>query len=63
MTKNGIKKIISNLNSENVKFLIVGGFAVITYGYLRFTADLDIVIGLKENNIDKALTVLKKLVK
>jgi hypothetical protein len=40
------------LNKNNVEYLLVGGWAVGFYGYSRFTADIDIFIGVSKNNVD-----------
>ena len=34
---------------HNVKFVVIGGYAVINYGYERVTSDLDIWIKNNEN--------------
>ena len=39
------------LNSNDVKYLLIGGWAVGFYGYSRFTADMDLFIGISEENI------------
>lgn len=52
------KEFIQSLNSDNVRYLVVGGYAVALHGYPRYTKDLDIWIELSiENttNIIKAL--------
>lgn len=36
------RDFIQALNNNNVKYLLVGGYAVILHGYIRSTADLDI---------------------
>ncbi|MFC2112676.1 nucleotidyltransferase [Bacteroidota bacterium] len=45
------KEFLKLLNSNNVQYLLVGGWAVGFYGYSRFTADMDIFIGISEENI------------
>jgi hypothetical protein len=35
------KEFFTLLNSENVEYLLVGGYAVIHYGYVRSTGDID----------------------
>ena len=35
------------LNEAGVRYVIVGGLAVVLHGYPRFTADLDIVLDLE----------------
>lgn len=55
------EKIFRELNKEKVKYLIVGGVAVNIHGYLRFTGDIDILLLLEEQNLDKIDRVMKKL--
>lgn len=46
------------LDAANVRFIVVGGLAVIAYGYLRVTRDADIVIELMPENIGAAFEAL-----
>jgi len=39
-----VESIVVALNAAKVRFLIVGGLAVAAHGYLRFTADVDLVL-------------------
>jgi hypothetical protein len=41
--------------------MIAGGLAIVAYGYLRFTADIDLIINLKTENVEKAIFTLSKL--
>lgn len=43
MEKNSVEAIVGALNEAGVRYLIVGGMAVVAHGYLRFTADLDLM--------------------
>jgi len=45
------------LEAKNVKFLIIGGYAVGAHGFPRYTGDLDIFIAISEENAQKILTV------
>jgi predicted nucleotidyltransferase len=45
------KEFLKLLNANNVQYLLVGGWAVGFYGYSRVTADIDIFIGITEDNI------------
>jgi predicted nucleotidyltransferase len=36
------KEFLTSLNSRNVRYLLIGGYAVSYYGYVRATADLDV---------------------
>jgi hypothetical protein len=49
------------LQAANVRYLVAGGLAVGAHGYLRFTKDVDIVIQLIPENIDRAFTALASL--
>jgi hypothetical protein len=54
------KEFLRLLNSNEVEYLIVGGYAVNYYGYSRATADLDIWIALAPNNADRVSDVVKQ---
>lgn len=55
------EKIFSELNKHKVDYIVIGGVALVLHGVVRLTADLDLVISLKENNLKKFLGVMKKL--
>jgi hypothetical protein len=46
------------LNEASVKYLVVGGIAVISHGHERLTQDLDLVIGFDEGNLLRGLRAL-----
>lgn len=50
--------ILTSLANGGVRFLVVGGVAVVLHGHPRFTADLDLVVDLESANAKKALDVL-----
>lgn len=58
---NYYKEIFSALEKDDIKYLIVGGVAVNLYGYTRFTGDIDILLSLTEENLQKLDEVMKKL--
>lgn len=47
-------------NKFEVKYLVIGGYAVSIHGYPRTTKDLDICIELSEENADKMIEVIKE---
>ena len=47
------ERIFETLNRHGVKYLVVGGVAVVLYGCQRFTYDLDIVVQLEADNIKR----------
>jgi hypothetical protein len=55
------KILLEKLLTADVKFIIVGGYAVNYHGYNRTTGDLDIWIKPNNNNRDILLLVLKEL--
>jgi len=58
MEVHSIETIVKALNDAKVKYLIVGGVAVVAHGYERFTKALDLVIGLERKNIVRGLRAL-----
>ena len=53
------KAFLESLNSEGVKYLLLGGYAVIHYGYRRSTDDLDVWIATDAENAEKVSRVLQ----
>ncbi len=58
MEKSSVEAIVRALNEAGVRYLIVGGMAVVAHGYLRFTADLDLILDLQEDNLRRAVAAL-----
>jgi hypothetical protein len=56
-----IARILAQLDRAGVRFVVVGGVAVVLHGHLRFTADLDLAVALERDNILAALSALKSL--
>ncbi len=46
------------LNEAGVRYIVVGGVAVVLHGHLRTTADLDLVVELSPDNALKAVEAL-----
>lgn len=46
------------LNAAQVRYLVVGGLAVNAHGYIRLTADIDLVIRLDAGNIRQTFQAL-----
>lgn len=53
------KEFLKLLNSENVEYLVVGGYAVGFYGYVRTTGDLDIWIAVSPENAQRVAAALR----
>jgi hypothetical protein len=58
MEVRSFEAIVDALSAARVRYLIVGGLAVIAHGYERFTKDVDLVIGLDPDNIIRGLRAL-----
>ena len=52
------KEFIELLNKNNVRYIVIGGYAVVYHGYVRSTNDIDIWIDIREDNIEKLIKVL-----
>ena len=53
-----IEAVLDALNRAGVRYLVVGGVAVVLHGHLRTTADLDLVIALEPDNVRRAMRAL-----
>jgi hypothetical protein len=58
MKADDIRTILTALNAAEVKYLIVGGLAVVAHGYVRFTQDIALVIQLERENVLRAMNAL-----
>jgi hypothetical protein len=47
------------LNEHKVKYLLVGGWAVGYYGYVRATADMDVWVSNKRENAERLVNALQ----
>lgn len=61
MADSDFELIFAALQSAEVRYLVVGGVAVVLHGHPRFTADLDLVVALEPANALAALTAVAKL--
>lgn len=53
-----LEQIFGALQGAEVRYLVVGGMAVIAHGYVRTTKDIDLVIALEPENLKRALAAL-----
>lgn len=56
-----LTEIFRALDGADVRYLVVGGVAVVLHGHPRFTADLDLVLDLDETNTLAAIAALEGL--
>ena len=53
------KEFIALLNANEVKYLVVGGYAVAFHGHPRYTKDLDFWIWADPDNADRLIKTLR----
>lgn len=59
--KGQVERVLAALEKAGVRYLVVGGVALVLHGYLRTTIDLDLVLQLDPDNLEKALTTFGDL--
>ena len=47
----GFGRILADLNAAKVRFVVVGGIAVVRHGFVRATRDVDAVVARDEENV------------
>ena len=52
------EELLAYLDETGVRFVVVGGLAVVIQGHARLTADVDLVIDLEPTNIRRAVDAL-----
>ncbi len=60
MLSKDFKEFIELLNGHNVRYLVVGGYAVAFHGNPRYTKDLDVWIDLSSENADNVISALEE---
>jgi len=53
-------EFIELLNAHNVRYLVVGGYAVALHGHPRYTKDLDVWIELSPKNAENIINALEE---
>lgn len=56
-----LEPVLKTLNDAGVRYLVVGGVAVVLHGHLRTTGDLDLVVELSPKNLGRALDALEQI--
>jgi predicted nucleotidyltransferase len=54
------KEFIQSLNDNQVRYLVIGGYAVALHGYPRYTKDIDIWIEMSPENATRMLQALEQ---
>jgi hypothetical protein len=53
--------LVAALEQAGVRYLVAGGVAVSVHGYWRYTKDVDLIIQLVPENVDRAFAALASL--
>jgi hypothetical protein len=61
MEKSSVEAIVRALNQHQVRYLIVGGLAVVAHGHVRLTVDIDLVLAVDRPNLTRAVEAIKSL--
>lgn len=61
MASSELLRVFAALDGAKVRYLVVGGVAVVLHGHLRVTADLDLVVDLAPDNARTAVRALAGL--
>lgn len=58
MLNQDFKEFIKSLNDNEVRYLVVGGYAVALHGYPRYTKDMDVWVEMNAENASKIVKAL-----
>lgn len=61
MTDFDLRSLLQALHESDVRFVVIGGVAVGAHGYIRATADLDLVPDSDPANLDRLIGALDSL--
>lgn len=61
MERRSVETIVRSLDDAGVRYLVVGGLAVVAHGFLRFTADIDLVLDPDPDAMRRAVAALAGL--
>ncbi len=59
MINSDFREFIGLLNKNDVKYLVVGGYALAFHGYPRYTKDIDFWIWIEKENAEKIMRTLQ----
>ncbi len=61
MERRSVESVVRALNTEDVRYLIAGGLAVVAHGYVRLTADIDFLLDADRENLRRATSAFEGL--
>lgn len=54
-------ELLKALEDKSIRYVVVGGVAVVLHGFVRATMDLDLIVSLEAGNTGKFLQLVKEL--
>src|SRR5689334_12389481 len=54
------EELLNALDDRKIRYIVVGGVAVVLHGFVRATADLDLLISLESKNVNAFLALMKE---
>lgn len=54
------REFLQLLNENDVRYLLIGGYAVVHYGYVRATGDMDIWVAPEEDNAARLVQAVRE---
>ena len=55
------EKVFRALQKGKVRYAVAGGVALVLHGVVRFTADLDLIVDLERENLDRFIAIMNDL--
>ena len=55
------EELFRAFEENKIRYLVVGGVAVVLHGFVRATADLDLMVALDPENLKAFVTLMKKM--
>ncbi len=60
LTSSDFRELLNIFEKHKIRYLVVGGYAVMKYSEPRFTKDLDLLIATDKKNADSVYSALKE---
>jgi predicted nucleotidyltransferase len=54
-----VRDLLRSLNSARIEYLVIGGYAVSHYGYVRYTHDFDVWVAVSPLNVHRLKKALR----
>jgi hypothetical protein len=55
------ENVFRSLQKNNIRYAVAGGVALVLHGVVRFTADLDLIVDLEQENLRHFVQVMTEL--